>query len=98
MNFSSFSQVDPTLDPSYAMQLQQNCPIDVDTSVVVIMDPLTPTQFDNLYYQDLQSHEGLCTSDEVLFTGSLSSSTVNNFAASTSSSQTDFVIAITHLG
>jgi len=98
-NFSSSNEVDPTLDPSYASQLQANCPIDVDlTTIVVGMDPQTPQQFDNAYYQDLQSHEGLFTSDEVLFTDSRSASTVNSFAASTDSFQTAFVTAITKLG
>jgi len=98
-NFSSSNEVDPTLDPSYASILQSDCPIDADlTTIVVGMDPQTPNQFDNAYYQDLQSHEGIFTSDEVLFTDSRSASTVNSFAASTDSFQTAFVTAITNLG
>lgn len=97
-NFSSSNQVDPTLDPSYAQQLQQTCPINASPNIIVAMDPLTLTQFDNLYYQNLQAHEGLFTSDQILFTDSRSSSTVNDFAASTNSFQTAFVTAMTKLG
>lgn len=97
-NFSSSNQVDPTLAASYATQLQQKCPVNAAPSIFVSMDPQTPTQFDNLYYANLQSFEGLFTSDEVLFTDSRSSSTVNNFAASTDSFQSAFVSAITSMG
>lgn len=97
-NFSSSNQVDPTLDSSYAAQLQQECPVNADSSIFVSMDPQTPTQFDNVYYQLLQSSEGLFSSDEILFTDSRSSSTVNSFAASADSFQTAFVTAITNMG
>ena len=97
-NFSSSNQVDPTLDPSYASQLQMRCPINANPSIIESMDPETPQQFDNLYYKDLQSHEGLFTSDQVLFTDSRSAITVNSFAASTDSFQTAFVTAMTKLG
>lgn len=97
-NFSSSNEVDPTLDPTYALQLQQICPIGVDPSVVASLDPKTPTQFDNAYYQVLQSDEGLLTSDAVLFTDSRSVDTVNSFAASTDSFETAFVSAMTKLG
>lgn len=97
-NFSSSNQVDPTLAASYATQLQQECPVNANPSIFVNMDPQTPTQFDNLYYANLQSFEGLFTSDEILFTDSRSSSTVNIFAASTDSFQSAFVSAITSMG
>lgn len=97
-NFSSTNKVDPTLDPSYAIQLQQMCPEVVDPSIAINMDPQTPQQFDNVYYQNLQAHKGLFTSDEVLFTDSRSKSTVDNFATSSNTFQTAFVTAITNLG
>lgn len=74
------------------------CPINANPSIIESMDPETPQQFDNLYYKDLQSHEGLFTSDQVLFTDSRSAITVNSFAASTDSFQTAFVTAMTKLG
>ncbi|KAH9291787.1 hypothetical protein KI387_043034, partial [Taxus chinensis] len=90
--------VDPTLDPSYVTQLQQMCPMDVDPSIVINLDPTTPTTFDNVYYQNLQSGKGLLTSDEVLFTDTRSQSTVSSFASSTGSFESAFITAMTNLG
>ncbi|XP_022740806.1 peroxidase 55-like [Durio zibethinus] len=75
------SPVDPTLDPNYAQQLMEACPRNVDPSIVVNMDHVTPQTFDNVYYQDLVAGKGLFTSDEVLFTNSASEATVRDFAS-----------------
>ncbi|KAH9313365.1 hypothetical protein KI387_028400, partial [Taxus chinensis] len=90
--------IDSTLDPSYATQLQQMCPKNVDPSIAINMDPTTPRIFDNVYYQNLQSGKGLFTSDEVLFSDTRSQSTVNSFASSTSSFESAFISAMTNLG
>ncbi|GLJ08907.1 hypothetical protein SUGI_0098380 [Cryptomeria japonica] len=90
--------IDPTLNASYATQLQQMCPQNVDPSVAINMDPITPRIFDNVYYQNLLSGKGLFTSDEVLFTDSRSTSTVNSFASNTSIFESAFITAITKLG
>eukprot|EP00253_Pinus_taeda_P026576 PITA_26576 len=97
-NFSSGSSVDPTLNPAYAMQLQQMCPRNVDPSIVVNMDPITPNTFDNVYYQNLRSAKGLFTSDEALFTDRRSRSTVNTYAQSAAAFNKAFVNAMTKLG
>ncbi|GLJ08908.1 hypothetical protein SUGI_0098390 [Cryptomeria japonica] len=92
------NSVDSSIDPSYVTQLQQMCPQNVDPSIAINMDPVTPRTFDNVYYQNLQNGKGLFKSDEVLFTDSRSSSTVNNFASSTSSFDSAFINAMTKLG
>ncbi|PWA86723.1 peroxidase 1 [Artemisia annua] len=67
-NFSKQNPVDPSLNPSYATQLQQQCPKNVDPRIAINMDPNTPRTFDNVYYKNLQNGQGLYTSDQVLLT------------------------------
>jgi peroxidase len=49
---------------------------------VVNNDPLTPTLFDNKYYDDVLVHDGLFTSDAALLTGTTTSDLVDSFAKS----------------
>ncbi|KAI3722673.1 hypothetical protein L2E82_33715 [Cichorium intybus] len=97
-NFSNQNPVDPTLSPSYATQLQQECPKNVDPRIAVNMDPNTPRTFDNMYYKNLQQGQGLFTSDQVLFSDSRSKPSVNAFASSSKAFNDAFVVAMTKLG
>ncbi|KAK9099847.1 hypothetical protein Scep_023284 [Stephania cephalantha] len=96
--FSKTRQIDPTLDPTYATQLRQMCPINVDPTIAINMDPTTPRTFDNVYYKNLQKGMGLFSSDQILFTDSRSKNIVNIFAANNTAFQQAFVTAITKLG
>ncbi|KAD1885333.1 hypothetical protein E3N88_42165 [Mikania micrantha] len=97
-NFSKQNPVDPTLNPSYAAQLQQSCPKNVDPRIAVNMDPNTPRTFDNVYYKNLQQGQGLFTSDQVLFPDSRSKQTVNSWASSSQAFNNAFISAMTKLG
>ncbi|KAI8028983.1 Peroxidase 55 [Camellia lanceoleosa] len=97
-SFSSSSPVDPSLDSSYAQQLMQACPQNVDPSIAVDMDPVTPRTFDNVYYQNLIGGKGMFTSDEVLFTNAASQSTVNDFAKNSNEFNGAFATAMKKLG
>lgn len=97
-NFSPRRAVDSSLNSSYAAQLKQMCPRIVDPTIAINMDPTTPHQFDNVYYKNLQSGEGLFSSDQVLFTDLRSQSTVNTFAQSSAAFNTAFVNAMIKLG
>lgn len=97
-NFSPKSKVDPALNPQYATQLKQMCPVNVDPRIAINMDPTTPNTFDNAYFRNLQGGKGLFTSDQVLFTDSRSRNTVNQFASSNAAFGQAFVNAITKLG
>ncbi|XP_021677112.2 peroxidase 55 [Hevea brasiliensis] len=97
-SFSPSSPVDPSLDPNYAKQLMNACPQNVDPSIAVNMDPITPQIFDNVYYQNLVGGKGLFTSDEVLFTDPASKPTVTDFANSPGDFNGAFVTAMRKLG
>ncbi|XVF61308.1 hypothetical protein PTKIN_Ptkin08bG0120000 [Pterospermum kingtungense] len=97
-NFSRKSGVDPTLNETYATKLQQVCPRNADDLVAITMDPNTPMEFDNVYYQNLQKGQGLFTSDQVLFTDTRSRPTVDAWATNSQAFEKAFIEAITKLG
>ncbi|XP_030476030.2 peroxidase 51-like [Syzygium oleosum] len=97
-SFSSSSQVDPTLNSTYAAQLMQDCPQNVDPQIAINMDPVTPQIFDNMYYKNLVQGMGLFTSDESLFTDSASKPTVVGFADSPGKFNEAFATAMIKLG
>lgn len=90
--------IDPTLNKTYATQLQAMCPKNVDPTIAINMDPTTPRIFDNAYYKNLQQGMGLFTSDQVLFTDSRSKPTVNLWASNSAAFQQAFSTAMTKLG
>ncbi|KAL9241785.1 hypothetical protein vseg_015851 [Gypsophila vaccaria] len=97
-NFSSSDPIDPSMDPSYAKNLQKQCSQTNDPNFVIFMDTQTPTTFDNLYYQDLVAGRGLLTSDQVLYSDPASRPTVVDFANSQADFSSAFVSAIQKLG
>lgn len=97
-SFSASTPVDPSLNASYATQLQQMCPKNVDPTIAINIDPITPRKFDNVYYQNLQSGKGLFSSDEVLYTDLRTRNAVNKFAQSSDTFNTAFVSAMRNLG
>ncbi|KAJ4805950.1 Peroxidase [Rhynchospora pubera] len=92
------STVDPTMDPTYASQLQGACPANANPNLAVGLDPVSPRTFDNQYYKNLQQGMGLLKSDQVLFTDTRSRPFVNAWARSEAGFQRAFVAAITKLG
>ncbi|KAJ4830216.1 Peroxidase 55 [Turnera subulata] len=97
-SFSPSSPVDPSLDAAYAQQLMNACPVNVDPSIAIDMDPTTARTFDNMYYQNLVAGKGLFTSDEVLFTDPASQPTVIDFANNPGDFNGAFVTAMRKLG
>ncbi|XVF13902.1 hypothetical protein REPUB_Repub09cG0009700 [Reevesia pubescens] len=97
-SFSPSSPVDPDLDPTYAQQLMQACPQNVDPRIAINMDPVTPQTFDNMYFQNLVAKKGLFTSDEVLFTNAASRPTVIDFANNPGNFNGAFITAMRKLG
>ncbi|KAE8706669.1 hypothetical protein F3Y22_tig00110388pilonHSYRG00014 [Hibiscus syriacus] len=96
-SFSPSSPVDPDLNATYAQQLMQPCPRDVDPLIAINMDPVTPRTFDNSYFKNLVNKMGLFASDEVLFTNKASQATVIDFANNPGNFDGAFVAAIRKL-
>ncbi|KAK8961271.1 Peroxidase 50 [Platanthera guangdongensis] len=97
-NFNNNTPVDPTMNQTYAAQLQTMCPTNVDPAMVVAFDPVTQMQFDNQYYINLQKGMGLLTSDQILYTDVRSRPTVDSYAANPQLSAQRFVLAMTRMG
>lgn len=90
--------MDPTLIPSYAADLQQQCPKNFYPNTVIALDPSTTGTFDNMYYKNLQNGQGLLASDQVLFTDTRSKQTVISWANSLKDFSDAVVKAMTKLG
>lgn len=90
--------IDPTLNRTYAAQLQSACPRNVDPSVAIDMDPITSRTFDNQYFLNLQQRMGLFTSDQTLAEDGSSRPTVDTWAADFAAFNIAFVTAMTNLG
>lgn len=97
-NFSPSNPIDPSMDPTYAQLLKQQCTPNVPPDLVISMDPQTPRKFDNLYFQDLVQGRGIFTSDQVLFTNVASRPTVVGFANNPGQFNTAFITAMKKLG
>ncbi|PSR95854.1 Peroxidase [Actinidia chinensis var. chinensis] len=68
-NFSKTSDVDPTLNPKFAVRLQKMCAnYQNNPTVAAFNDPLTPGVFDNMFFQNLMKGLGLLASDQILAT------------------------------
>ncbi|KAE8689393.1 Peroxidase 51 [Hibiscus syriacus] len=97
-SFSQSSTIDPDLNSTYAQQLMQACPQNVDPQIAINMDPVTPRTFDNSYFKNLVNRMGLFTSDEVLFTNKASQATVVDFANNPGNFNGAFIAAMRKLG
>ncbi|KAK8958889.1 Peroxidase 50 [Platanthera guangdongensis] len=90
--------VDPSLNRTYAKELQAMCPRNVPADVAINMDPVTPRTFDNQYYRNLQQKKGLFTSDQILADDTRSRKTVNIWASNSVAFNKAFIAAMTRLG
>ena len=85
-NFSGSGNPDPTLNTTLLSSLQQICPQNGTGSGITNLDLSTPDAFDNNYFTNLQSNNGLLQSDQELFstTGSATIAIVTSFASNQS--------------
>ncbi|EEF31678.1 peroxidase A2 [Ricinus communis] len=99
-NFSNTGNPDPTLNTTYLATLQQICPQNGNTAALVNLDPTTPDTFDNNYFTNLQSNQGLLQSDQELFstTGAATVSIVNSFAGNQTAFFQSFVQSMINMG
>ncbi|GLT42019.1 hypothetical protein SLA2020_160430 [Shorea laevis] len=83
-NFTGNDDQDPSLDPSYAEFLKQQCPNPANPATTVAMDPESALTFDKHYYQTLLENKGLFVSDAALLTNSDSAKIVEQLQISNS--------------
>eukprot|EP01018_Ginkgo_biloba_P005031 Gb_30611 [translate_table: standard] len=88
--FSPSNPTDPSINPSLVGSLKQACPaFGGNPNIVQPFDRLTPFNFDNLYYRNLQQRQGLLTSDQILFSDRRTRNAVVQFA----NNQTQYFMA-----
>ncbi|XP_026427158.1 peroxidase A2-like [Papaver somniferum] len=99
-NFSRSGNPDPTLNTTYLSTLQQACPPNGNGSVLINLDQNTADSFDNNYFSNLQTNQGLLQSDQELFStnGSASIAIVNSFSSNQTTFFENFVQAIIKMG
>ncbi|KAL0428622.1 UNVERIFIED_CONTAM: Peroxidase 15 [Sesamum latifolium] len=99
-NFSGSGGPDPTLNTTYLATLRQICPQNGSGFVVANLDPTTPDTFDNNYFSNLRSNEGLLQSDQELFSssGAPTIPIVNLFSSNQSAFFESFVQSMIKMG
>lgn len=88
-NFSNKTDIDPTMNPSFAASLRQVCPIHNRVKSAGANLDSSPTVFDNAYYKLLLQGKSIFSSDQALITSSRTKALVAKFAAS----QEEFYVA-----
>ncbi|KAK1320851.1 Peroxidase 64 [Acorus calamus] len=81
-NFDSTHDVDPSMHPSFAANLQRVCPVNNKAKAAGTTMDTTPVKFDNAYYKLLGKGKGLFSSDAALMTDSNAKALVLKFAGS----------------
>ncbi|XP_057951276.1 peroxidase 5-like [Malania oleifera] len=98
-SFNGTSSQDPSLDPPYTTQLKQQCPKgSTDTSLVVPMNPASPSITDAGYYIDILANRGLFTSDQTLITNTATANQVNQFARNPTLWRSKFAATMVKMG
>ncbi|BAT98716.1 hypothetical protein VIGAN_10004200 [Vigna angularis var. angularis] len=97
--FSDTVRQDPSLDPSYAETLKNQCPPPPTvTGTTVFLEPSTPIRLDSKYYEGLINHRGLLTSDQTLFGSQSTKAMVESNAYNGASWAEKFALAMVRMG
>lgn len=99
-NFNNTGNPDPSLNTTYLATLQQACPQNGAGFNVVNLDLTTADTFDNNYFTNLQTNEGLLLSDQELFStsGAATISIVNNFSSNQTAFFQNFAQSMINMG
>ncbi|WOG92874.1 hypothetical protein DCAR_0312151 [Daucus carota subsp. sativus] len=89
---------DANINATYATSLQANCPTSGGSSNLAPLDRSTPTSFDNSYYTNLLTQEGLLHSDQELFNGGSTDSQVTSYTTDQATFLSDFASAMVKMG
>ncbi|XP_021766334.1 cationic peroxidase 1-like [Chenopodium quinoa] len=89
------------IDSTFATSLHANCPQSGGDNNLSPLDKTSATTFDNAYYTNLLSQEGLLHSDQQLYNGNGTGTTdsqVSSYSSSSSTFLTDFSDAMVKMG
>ncbi|GMH10005.1 hypothetical protein Nepgr_011846 [Nepenthes gracilis] len=86
------------IDSSYAASLQEICPSSGGDNNTAPLDTTSSTTFDNAYYTNLISLEGLLHSDQQLYNNGSADSQVSTYSSNSSTFFTDFANAMIKMG
>ncbi|KAM4095943.1 hypothetical protein ACJW30_08G069300 [Castanea mollissima] len=92
---------DTNIDISFAKTRQNKCPRTTGLpgdNKIEHLDLQTPTAFDNYYYKNLIKQKGLFRSDQQLFNGGSTKSSVKKYSQDTETFYSDFVNAMIKMG
>ncbi|KAF8656578.1 hypothetical protein HU200_060639 [Digitaria exilis] len=90
---------DTNINQAFATSLKASCPAGSGGATVLApLDTTTPTRFDNAYFSNLLNQKGLLHSDQQLFNGGSTDSTVRNFASSPAAFSSAFATAMVKMG
>ncbi|XP_042515736.1 peroxidase A2-like [Macadamia integrifolia] len=98
-NFNNTGNPDPTLNTTLLEELQNICPNDGNGSLLTNLDPNTPDTFDNVYFSNLESNEGILQSDQELYStpGADTIPIVKNFSSNQSAFFESFAQAMINM-
>lgn len=88
------------INATFAASLQANCPSSGGDNNLAPLDTTSPTTFDNAYFNNLLTFQGLLHSDQQLFSGNggATDSQVQSYSSSSSTFLTDFSNAMVKMG
>ncbi|KAJ7538626.1 hypothetical protein O6H91_11G057200 [Diphasiastrum complanatum] len=100
-DFQGSGKPDPTMNPNLVKSLRKTCP-DPSKPIFknpgVFLDQGTPFIFDNNYYKELLSRNGILRIDQQVGADKSLSGTVKKFASSSSNFNASFVASMINLG
>ncbi|KAL6505822.1 hypothetical protein OROHE_023201 [Orobanche hederae] len=82
------------IDPIFASNLTSQCPQSGGDSNLAPLDLVTPNFFDNNYFKNLIQRRGLLQSDQILFSGGSTNTTVSRYSANPRMFAADFASAM----
>ncbi|XP_078176842.1 peroxidase P7-like [Carex rostrata] len=89
---------DQNINTSFAALRQQTCPQSGSDSNPAPIDVQSPNSFDNAYYVDLVTKQGLFHSDQELFNGGSQDNLVTKYSTDAAAFFSDFAISMAKLG
>ncbi|CAA7400115.1 unnamed protein product [Spirodela intermedia] len=97
-NFNATHPQDPSMDADLADYLKRRCPPPGTDRTTVSLDLATPNRLDVQYYRNLQRGRGLFTSDQTLWTSSLTADKVASFAEKPNGWAKKYAAAMVRMG